>query len=635
MAALININFSKSKAGRYDLPQETKGGTQMKQISPVKKQSRSLMVFILLALFFIEPACAVDRSEPKAEKTDALRGLISDLEDQSSHLSSTKDLMRIVHHYDRLEKAYEKIGMTNASLDKVFKNQEFAACSHVIVGAGDSGTSLWLEKYKPHHGKTQAKLDQGQLPDVLMIGETLGNWKHDYTLAQPYNLLERGISASNPSDFLFFPYYNTNPYANARHVFQANLVSLALTDAPHLAGIKMLRIEKKNQHSADWKSKDHDYRVITLIPAVEKAVYTNAIDICTGLGHARNGIAEKCSDLIDFEDLSQFDQNKKFTPIIDGDQFILTDTEEKSPESRTIVIYGGGGTAAACYRKGFFGNDRKTEPRPFENQKNKVIWVAKNGFKSAGGGKLATKALAAAKKRNELFTAELREITLSPKKEKLKLSFTPFHKTTEASDLLSEIECDQFIYALGQEDIDLAQACEELNLELELDINKTGMPLGVKTKDEKIHFFGAAAMAIRQQDYISATWKWLHEENIGPDVGPGSMPPSRAQIKQYISEIGLPIECVNVNIDNSHLIQQFLKQSGIEPEKIPFFMIDILQARKDSTSGCTTTTLQNLLDKHAINSKVQILGLTHLTGTASKIQPTDPQSFTAQSLVAQ
>lgn len=40
-----------------------------------------------------------------------------------------------------------------------------------------------------------------------MIGEHAGNWKHNYTLAQPHSILERTTAKENPSAYLSTDYY--------------------------------------------------------------------------------------------------------------------------------------------------------------------------------------------------------------------------------------------------------------------------------------------------------------------------------------------------------------------------------------------------------------------------------------------
>lgn len=537
--------------------------------------------------------------------------------DKSKILRNPKeidDLSRVTQNYDRLKESHEKIRITTENNLKIIKDSEFAVCPHVILGAGDTGTTLWLERYKSHHGEAQEKLSQGQLPGVLMIGETLGSWRCNYTLAQRYSLLERGCVVSNPSDYMSKAYYLKNPYANARHIYQANVVSLAETKAPLLLGAQVIRIQK-NSGQEDWKSKGHTYRIKLGIPAqgiVEKEIYTNEIDICTGLGQPRNGAVKKCIPQ-GFKELSQYDSEKKIIPIIDGDQFILAKDKEVSSPPRTIVVYGGGGTAAACYRKAFFGHDTRTDLSEYEEKKkkNSVKWIAKKGFQAAGKGKLATKALASAEKSQSLFAGELVQITHNSGK--LTLIFEPYKSANSDKNLTpsdKEILCDQLVYALGQQGRALKKVCRTFTRKLQLTLDNMGMP-SLKTKDHKIHFFGAALMATRKrQECESIIWKWLKKQKIGPDVGPGSMPGSRAQIK-YISQ---NVDNINVSIDDSELVRRFLDQCGVEQEKISSFIDGLLKARDKGwpSSVIELETLQGLLSNHKIDDKVKIQGLSHL-----------------------
>lgn len=119
-----------------------------------------------------------------------------------------------------------------------------------------------------------------------MIAENSGNWRHDYTLAQPHNILERAPSPANPSDYVSTPYYHSNPYANGRHVYQANQVILAETKAPLMHAV-VQRIEKQQHHLFDWESK-HPYRLIIKTKRGTQKIYSKEIDICTGLGPAKS-----------------------------------------------------------------------------------------------------------------------------------------------------------------------------------------------------------------------------------------------------------------------------------------------------------------------------------------------------------
>ncbi len=562
-------------------------------------------------------------------------------------VKTSDDLSRVTKNYDRFSTTYSKKKSLHLSIAELLKNDEFVVCPHVILGAGDTGTTVWLERYKSYHGKTKENLLAGILPSVLMIAEGSGSWQHNYTLAQPHSTLERTTSKSNPSDYISTEQYLKNPYANGRHVYQANQVSLVETEAALLEAT-VLKIEKMSNHLADWKASDNDYRLILKTPCGIKAIYTNDLNVCTGLGPPRNAISKSLIDENEFKKLNQLDSQKKYTPIVDGNQFILTGTEEDGPRHRTIVIYGGGGTAAACYRKGFFGNDVNTEVRAFDenNKKNTVIWTAKQ-FNKAGTGRLATTALQSAKARNELFQAEL--VKIEPQANgKLLLTFQNFEKTAQKPSQVTykplqienaqglgtyvntmlnkvcgfvnssgfitipsnqiQIECDQLVYSIGQDDKDMRKVCEEIDADLIYYFDDRAMILNVCSQDKKVNFFGAAAMAVREKIYMDTTWAWLQRQNIGGDVGPGSMPPSRAQIKRYNALNGIAPESINSNIDSDYLIEEFLCNNGVEPLVASAFVRDLLEARKGRTSGCDNATLKVLLEKHALNVLIEIYG---------------------------
>ncbi|QLZ69076.1 hypothetical protein FOLKNPGA_01858 [Legionella sp. PC1000] len=520
------------------------------------------------------------------------------------------DLSKVTMGYDRLEIALENEKRISKDILHVLKGKDFAVVPQIIIGSGDTGTTLWLEKFKEHHGTSQSQLEKGQLPPVLIIGSDAGSWRHDYTLAQPHSILERPTAKENASIYLSTDYYQENPHANGRHVYQANQVNLAFTEAPLLRA-SIVRIEKRSNHLGDWKAPEQEYRLIVKTPEGIKSIYANELNICTGLGPARNTISGSLIPTKQFESLNKFNPTKGFTPVVDGNQFILTDTEEHSKTSRKIVIYGGGGTAAACYRKGFFGHDVHTETMEFNKttQKNSVVWIAKQ-FDKAGTGKLATTALTTAKKRDELIQAELTKIELQTNGTLL-LTFRSVSPDSQAIKIF-DMECDQLIYSIGQDDSLVRNICKEVEGDLSLVYDKNGMLLNVCSADKKVIFFGAAAMAVREKEYMDATWKWLQSENIGGDVGPGSMPPSRAQIKCYSFWSGHKPTSINANIDGHHLIIEFLERGGVEKTKAEQFVKELLQWRKTSTCGAPHSIISELLKTHKLDQIIEIKGHVHL-----------------------
>jgi len=518
---------------------------------------------------------------------------------------ATRDLSKVVRSYDQMVAAKQLIKRASKKITKILQRKSYDTCDSIILGAGDTGTTLWLEKYKSHHHSTYKTLSENKLSNILMISDGFGGWSHDYTLAQTHSSLERIAANKNPSDFIPTQWYSENPQVNARHVFQANVVCLGKTQAP-IFTTNVLSIEKRENHSS-WENSTYAYRLIVQIPEDEKRViYTNNIDICSGMGEANTTFDEKVILAEEAKRLTEFDSELGFTPIVHGNQYVLTGTEEAT-NNRTILIYGGGGTASACYRKSFFGTDIRTYNRQFspENQKNKVFWVFRDYI---GTGKLATIALEKAKERKEVFQGELIKITPTRNK-KLILEFK-MHNSSSTKN--QKILCDQLVYSIGQENTRMKQVCQELDSNLQFQSDASGMLLYVSTSDNKVNFFGAAAMIFAKKEFIKQTTEWLDSQNIGGDVGAGSMPPTRAQVKRYLFLQGSKPKNINVNMDTTCLIKEFFLDAKVDKTVASAFIDDLLLARKHDTYGCSRDTLKKLLKQYQLDKVFDICGHSHL-----------------------
>lgn len=535
---------------------------------------------------------------------------ISDHKDAAALEIKMVDLFKVTQSYDQLVDAIKVNNKKNQQITdiimKIAHNNELLACDSIIFGAGDTGTTLWLEKYKAQHATIHQSILKRQLPNVLMIAENFGSWKHDYTLAQTQSSLERSNAVKNPGDFLPMELYQENPQANARHVFQANHVCLSKTHAPILMA-KMLKIEKRENHDR-WESDEHLYRCFIQLPNGSKTkVYMHNIDICTGLGPPNldfeRGVIKQ--DLL--KKLNQFDEKLGFTPIVDGNQYVLSPSEEEK-DDRSIVIYGGGGTASACYRKSFFGTDIRTYNRPFtpENQKNSVIWVYRDFI---GTGRMAENALNAAQERKAVLQGKLVNIT-QRRDGKLHLTFKMLD--SKQGPATKKLVCSQLIYSIGQDDGYTKQICKEVSSGLQLNHDPLGMLLYVSSKDKRINFFGASAVSFYKTAFNEQTMRWLTEQNIGGDVGPGSMPPTRAQVKRHLALQGAKPESINANMDTSDLINEFLLDAKVDKDIADVFIADLLLARKDHSYGCARITLEKLLKKYQLDKILDVFGHSHL-----------------------
>jgi hypothetical protein len=521
---------------------------------------------------------------------------------------ATDDLSKVTRSYDELGQALHSTKSTSKALKKILKEKAYGVCDTIILGAGDTGTTLWLEKYKALHGETYKSIAANKLPDVLMLSDGFGGWQYDYTLAQTQSSLERSNADKNPSDFMSTEFYQKNPQANARHIFQANQVCLGRTQAPMLK-TNVKKIEKRENHSDNWESSAHPYRLIVASSnGVKKAIYTNNVEVCTGLGAANYALDSTVIQPAELKRLGELNPRLGFTPVVDGNQFALTDAEVQN-NNRAIVIYGGGGTATACYRKSFFGTDVRTYDRPYisDNQKNRVFWVYKDFI---GTGKMAENALRAAKASNEVLEAELTKITEMGNGQ-LSLEFKIL-KPEATGPATKTIVCDQLVYSIGQNDVRARAVCTEVGSGLQVQTDKAGMLLYVSSPDDGVRFFGAAAVAFAKNEFNGQTMEWLASQNIRGDVGAGSMPPTRAQVKRHLAMKGVKPESINANMDTTTLIKDYLLDVGVQATVADDFIKDLLEARKHDTYGCTREMIEGMLNKHKLNTILDIYGHSHL-----------------------
>lgn len=618
----------------------------------------------------------------------------------------------------RFEEAYDRLKASEANIEKLstalrdrLLSKEVIVVDNLVLGGGDAATEYWLDLQKGSHQKTDAllKKDASAVPGTIMLAKDLGNWKHDYTLAQTYSLLERGNAPANPQDYASGSKYEENRHVNARFLYQSNVVNLSETEAPIVLGTKVLEVQKKDQHLTDWKessapcrvkvqmetkateryidltlsdralanlmdaldvsgsnreefkeallgllnkdmpngskgtlassnmigltmsesrfkdaqkrlsldpkitqtefskavqkfirdivsdtvakeqknvpsfTKDVDTPYNLFIPKtsqdglpvimdgmlyvkveerVNKYLYTRELNVCAGFGEAREisstpwerkdqatgGIVSVTPEQIRKEDkdiLCHFDPNLGYTPVIDGNTFMLTGREETGVQ-RDIIIYGGGGNATACYRKSFFGEDNNAESRVYssENQRpGNIMWFAKEGFELAGYGRLAKQALSFAKANDQLCTGDLVRVEQAQDGSgKVIVYMKDTHGTYEGEDVkyskakgtahpvttldipvklsdgstriekvaVRKFECDQFIYTIGQEGRPVRSLFSEFDMDKETEVYSdpvSKMPLGVKTKDEALKFWGAMAMVVSPSFKVNSTMR--------------------------------------------------------------------------------------------------------------------------------
>ncbi|MFT4554606.1 MAG: hypothetical protein ACI9S8_003260 [Chlamydiales bacterium] len=542
------------------------------------------------------------------------------------------DIDRIQESYDRLDASRAKVKETSSILTARMKKGGVVSVPRVVIGAGDSATSLWIAKYGQDHKQDLTR--STEMPDTLFLAKNQGIWGHDYTLAQPHNLLERP-GVANPHDFTRTSTYKSNNYVNARHLRQSNDLIQGQSNMPILPST-VETVEKKSNHEDDWECSDRNYRIKINLTDEEghRYVYTDSVEICAGLGVGRDIFPGSYISPKAYAELSIFDPEKGFTPICDGNRFMLTSEEEQGEKNRVIINYGGGGNATACYRKANFDQDRGVRDLNTDEPVNTVHWFSRNGFGDAGYGTKATEAVKHAARednKNSLNYGELSKIEKDPDSGKLKVTFTVYtpvdpdehqtegtviiRKSLNGEDLIAVVTeettiCDQFIFSTGQDSTKVRQLTSELG---ELKEKRTSdVVTGVSNDDGAVTFYGASATAVH--NIFPEFRKDIIRNNLCPDAEwPGVMPPSRAQVAYAAShDTGRMATTLNVNTDEIELIKTSLQASGADEWKVTAFVAQILFNRKMSDSGVTPQFLRQIFEPLQFGDAVSIVGLTSL-----------------------
>lgn len=496
---------------------------------------------------------------------------------QSHAYCPVDDLDRIARNYDRFGSALQKIYETNERLTKMLEPLEFTVIPHVILGLGDAGTTLWLEKYSQYHHQ--------ETSEVMMIGQTCGNMKNGYALSQTHNVLERAEAPYNPKDYTSKESYENNSYVNGKHLFLSNLVNLSKTKAPILLNTTVTAIEVRDHFPNEWHCPEQKYRLkIQISNGREKLSYVNELDVATGLGYAKKDFLK---DHIDAEIHAKLNP---FT-IMDADHYIFAYSEDQNRlKKRSIVIFGGGDTAAASYRKAFFGKDFCLKDYSKANQKNDVLWVSNHGFKRAARGKMPKTALEHARNTGGLWEAQLGRIEADTKK-----LYVHLYK----DEHWVKIECDQFIFSIGQDSEERSKLFEQMKPNIVLSRN------GMKTVDDHVHFLGAAAQTMGGRPYLEQMSQWFDQNRICEDsASPAVISTSRAMIKLHAIEKGASLRSINVSMDDLTLVRQFLTNK----ETVENFINDLMVYRQRSESGISRQKLRELIFLHKLDDVLFIKG---------------------------
>lgn len=615
---------------------------------------------------------------------------------ETKKLNPESEIARFSKNYDRFHAAKKSIIETSFNISQIVNsNSNDIYIPNIVLGAGDIGTTIWLDTKKEEHQLTNSLLSQNKLPQTLIIAENFGNWQHDYTLAQSHSLIERAEAPANPKDFTVNEKYERNAKVNARHHYQANIISLAETQAPVVQGAILFKVEAKSRNQDDnhcpwtedeaearaqirfplktedimgddiqptnaipeWNNNGEELEIIapklnrkgeqilhhgkpsfTKTTYIDKIVYTDNLDICAGMGVAAAFNKQMTNIQFNPEHL-KYDSDRQFTPVCDGNTFMLTSREE-AETPRDILIIGGGGNATACYRKAFFGSDINVAEKEYNkdfrrHKESEVYWVsAFRGFDEAGYGTLASKAVESARSQSRLWCAVPQKVEEFfdevSRKKKLRVTLIEFEGVYKKEKITLPqnpgpnviakgkhghqeitIVCDQLVYNMGQDSSqNLGVILNEFGKDFEINYQNISkmeqVPVGIQSKDHSVHLWGGAAQSFDAHlryrygkseikpgivnleydenlklgiGYNDKTRnEWITDQKIASDAEwPGVMPTTRAQIR-----LGHPKERenFNVNLEDSRIIYKALVANGAQVNDVNNFIADLLKYRR-------------------------------------------------------
>ncbi|MFA6303783.1 MAG: hypothetical protein WC627_11730 [Legionella sp.] len=269
----------------------------------------------------------------------------------------------------------------------------------LIVGLGDTGVELWRTVYKDYHDTALTHFKETKELDVLAIGRDSGSWGKSgvsYLSAQNAYLLHR-VGEINADDFTLQQAEMVR--VDAKNIKKANDTISAMRGMPRMQA-DVISLEVRENGALPWageglvdSAQNATYKIVLSFvddkgDEVRSTVYTDHIDLCTGLGQKGKNIAETMIKDPEQQARALKENKKGFTPCINGTEVVLENKDVGKSPNRMIIIYGYGGTAMAAMRKCVWGakdkqpdvDNKTTQAIVGEN----VYFMCRSGTKGEG-----------------------------------------------------------------------------------------------------------------------------------------------------------------------------------------------------------------------------------------------------------
>lgn len=325
-----------------------------------------------------------------------------------SNVPSPKEdlLARLTKNHMLLQVAKVRLNETNLMFQAHLEKEKSVYTNALIVGLGDTGIELWRTVYKDQHDTALTNFKDKQEIDVLAVGRDGGSWGKNgvsYLAAQNAQLLHR-VGDSNPQDFTLEQAEHMRVDAN--NIRKANDMIGAMRGMPRMQGdVTALEIREEGSiwpgEGLDERAQQAKYKTVIVFEnskgeEIKTTVYTDHLDICTGLGQKAKNIAETMILNQEQQALALAKNERGFTPCISGTEVVLENKDVGVEPNRKIIIYGYGGTAMAAMRKCVWGvkdkqPDNDDNPADPTKQKltqpivgNNVFFMCRSGTKGEG-----------------------------------------------------------------------------------------------------------------------------------------------------------------------------------------------------------------------------------------------------------
>ena len=405
--------------------------------------------------------------------------LISPIELEIKNLKETKKISKV--QFDQLRAKVVKQHMEECRL--IHKKASLKLSVHiisekdpcfdrVIIGGGLAATLVYAELSTSEQPLRIVALSNPNNPNTWpKEGERLMGQPAAVQTPQSLSVHSEDLVLEDKIDKSKNP-YNYTVASN----FSDSLIQTQLELNMPIIHVKAIKIESFSKEVTGWECSTHQHRILIEVNKIKKYIYTNAIDLCIGLGEPRRLDSKQIDPALE----KKLIKEKRLVYAQDGDTHLTGKN----------VFYDSSAINAAWIAEILLA---KSQPDASIQQ-----WIARDGKSFARAKKLNRIIFEALEsKKLNLGVGVLAKVTQTPD-DKLQLQFTaPVSIENGQQDLTGQnIDCDHLVLSFGQTPHELTKdltGFRQHEYEEAKDPEFTPIPIGNSSVDGSIVAWGAAA----------------------------------------------------------------------------------------------------------------------------------------------